>query len=280
MNMSNTNSINNIASLPYFGSVSDSAAAREFETSAADKTVTDRKIYSSNAMLIGHTDDKTEDDFDIALFERQLDRDLGDNAKIINECDIADIPGSVPDTSRLQEIFTECANDENIPWDYLRGGCENRAHFAADKFIKEGYNCAKIFVKVDQNDNSDVLYKLKAENQYSKGEWTDYHTAALVFAEDENSGIIDGYIIDPSIDNQKPLKPDEWIKQFRTQDIPISIDITQADVRNPPATMTYGYSLVNPREFSMEKFDKEMNVAVKKNEKILNAFEEIKKAKI
>jgi hypothetical protein len=280
----NTNPINpgkkNI-DLPYSGKTSDIAREKDTDHSPVDEMIPsldkspESRIYSSNAMLIGHTNDKTENDFDIAVFERNLAEELGENARICNECDIADIPGSIPDMSQLQEVFNECANDKSIPWDFLYMGCESRAYASAAKVIDKGFNCAKIFVELENEKDPDVHNRLKAENEYSKGEWR-YHTGALVFARDEKSGEIDGYVIDPSINRTKPLKPGEWISGFRTRDCAIRIDITQADVKTTPIETTYGYSLIKPRDFSRERFDEGLSEALQKNEENLKALESLK----
>jgi len=214
---------------------------------------------------------------DITVFEDRLKSEMGPDVTIQNRHDIAALPGRIPSLSELNVFFDSIVQDRKIPWDFVTDGCFARSHVTCDRLIKEGWNCAKIFVMADppENDASQADapdYHLQAENRYTKGEWQ-YHVATLVFAKDEHTGEVDGYMLDGSINNDKPIHPSEWIRSFWNQRSPVRVDTTLPDTYCSPNES----DSEEPHRFFKPEFDKFLEYAVKTNEKYATALEEIKK---
>lgn len=216
--------------------------------------------------------------YDVGPYERKLEKELGSWAKVQNDWDIEGLSGEIPTLNQLNEVFSEVKGDKSIPWEYLVDGCYSRAHVTAEKFMKKGYNCAKMYVMIGEPDMSEPTYpfppwRLKMKNKFTEGEWW-YHVAPVVFAKDEKTGEIDGYVIDLAGNSEKPVKTTEWIKNFWTGDFPIRFDITHADIYDPPMEMDGMWPIAH--EFSQEKFDKHLVEAKKTNEEYNSVLKTIK----
>ncbi len=221
---------------------------------------------------LGLVDDRG---IDVGPFEKHLQRELGPHATIQNDWDIDRIGGEIPSLSRLTEHFREIAGDPDIPWEHLPDGCYARAHEACGKILDQGMNSAKIYVMIgdlDSNFFSFPKWRLKAQNKFTKGEWW-YHVAALTFAKDDKTGKVDGYVLDAAVNPDRPIKADEWIRHFWSQDFPINFDITHPDIYDPPEQTYIDYK---PREFSRKKFDKHLKVARKTNHEYCRVLQQIK----
>jgi hypothetical protein len=212
--------------------------------------------------LAGSSNPDVIDGNDITLYKHNLKNNLGPMADIQNDNSISRVHGDVPNTDELGEVFQKCVNNRSIAWNHLDDACKARAHLAASQFIDRNYNCTKIFARVGERqteeqfssnpDNTDGN-RFKVKGEKFDGEWK-YHVAPLVFAVDESTGELDGYVVDPSINKDRPLKADEWIKEFWSQDFPIRFDVTHPDLSKPPTPK----DTVTPREFSKDRFDESM----------------------
>ncbi|MDQ7821526.1 MAG: protein-glutamine glutaminase family protein [Candidatus Eremiobacteraeota bacterium] len=214
---------------------------------------------------------------DIERFEKKLGRDLGSLAKVQNDWDIEKLDGWIPTVAELQDHFKRIAANDTIPWEYLPDGCYARAHEAANEFVSNGLNCAKLYVMVDDQASSDPFnpfpdYRFRAENKFTRGEWW-YHVGVLVFAQDEETGKVDGYVIDRSVNADRPMKADEWIKSLWSADFPMKYDLTFADVYDPPMESHYP----SEEQFSQKTFHKYLAEAKKTNIDYLKSLEKIKK---
>lgn len=217
-----------------------------------------------------------EDGIDVGPFEAKVKEELGENVKIQNDWDIDRLKGRVPSLTELQDVFQSAAKDPDVPWEYLPDGCYARSHITCKKLLNKGINCAKMYVII-QDDNSSPWglfppWRLKAENKFTKGAWW-YHVATLAFAKDEKSGKVDGYVLDAAVNPKRPIKAPEWIKAFWSGDFPINFDVTHADVYDPPQQSYFDYQ---PKEFSMERFERCMPLSIKTNKKYKDVLKRIK----
>jgi hypothetical protein len=190
---------------------------------------------------------------DVRSYQKKLQEDIGPLAHVQNEGDIDGIDGEVPTTRELQQFFDKIKSDPKLPWEYLNEGCYARAHETSKELMKKGYNAQKLFVEVDNSVIEDPSKRLHGQNKFTRGEWS-YHVAPLVFAKDEKTGNVDGYVLDPSVNGEKPIKADEWVKKFWNGKIPIALDVTRPDTFQPPRETTPSV----PHQFSRQEFDKWM----------------------
>jgi hypothetical protein len=135
---------------------------------------------------------------------------------------------------------------------------------------------AKIYVMIGEPSPDEPTWpfppwRLTAKNKFTEGEWW-YHVAPIVFARDEKTGEVDGYVIDMAVNKNNPIKASDWIKAFWTQDFPIHFDTTYADVYDPPEQSYYPI----PTEFSREKFDSYLPEARQTNQEYGAALKQIK----
>jgi hypothetical protein len=214
--------------------------------------------------------------YNVDPFLNKLQADLGPNAKIQNEWDIQGLEGKIPTLSELQESLERVKTDKSVPWDYLPDGCYARAHVTCEKLLKEGINCAKLFVIIGDAHPEDPSYpfppyRLKAENKFTQGVWW-YHVAPLIFAKDDKTGQVDGYIMDLAVNSKKPIPAKDWIKACWSGDFPIVFDATYADVYDPPEQE---YTPDND-QFSQERFDKWLPEARQTNKEYSAALKPIK----
>jgi|GEM_PF-2524325 len=235
-----------------------------------------RQESAANPRFIAVIDSDVPEGIDIRSFEDRLKSEMGPKVKIQNRNDIAVLPGRIPSMSELDGLFGRIVNDSTIPWEYVTDGCFARSHVTCDRLLREGWNCAKIFVMADMPENDSSSdggpdYHLRAQNRYTKGEWQ-YHVATLIFAKDEGTGKVDGYMLDGSIDSSRPLRPSEWIRSFWNQGTPIRLDTTLPDTYCSPNESESD----EPHEFFRPEFDKFLEYAVKTNEKYAAALEEIR----
>jgi hypothetical protein len=213
---------------------------------------------------------------DVGPFEKKLAGELGPKAKIQNEWDIEALQGEVPTVSQLNNMFKKVSDDKSVPWEYLVDGCYARAHVTAEKLLNEGMNCAKLYVITGDPTPDDEGYpfpgwRLRAENKFTEGQWW-YHVAALIFAKDDRTGEVDGYVIDRAVNRERPLKADEWIKAVWPGDFPIKFDTTYADIYDPPDQAYYP----EPQDFSKERFDRFLPEARDTNRQYTQSLKAIK----
>ncbi|GEM_PF-2629389 len=192
--------------------------------------------------------------FDIKTYQDKLQKSLGPNVKIQNPDDISRLNGKIPTLSQLNDHFRAAKNDPSIPWEFVNDGCFARSQVTADKVLQNGDNVSKIFAMVDPD--AGPADRLKAGNKFSKGSWW-YHSAPMVFARDEKTGKVDGYVIDPSVNGQGPVKADEWLKSIWNKKTPVTVDIAPAHQYMPPDEQTG----TAPVPFSREEFDKNLKDA-------------------
>lgn len=208
-------------------------------------------------------------------FEDALLRALGPKATAQNGGDVVALPGTVPSTAELREFFKKVVADKSVPWEYLPDGCYSKAHVTCAKLLAAGYNCAKLYLMQDDpdldSDNYPFPGRFHASNKFTDGSWW-YHVAALVFARDEATGAVDGYILDPAMNKARPLSPAEWVKTVWNGQDPIRFDTTYADTYDPPSVDP----LSLPTEFSRERFDKFLAQARKTNEDYAHVLARIK----
>jgi len=226
---------------------------------------------------IGDLDITAGNGINVKQFDQKLEKELGPLAKAQNMWDVEKMDGEVPTLSKLQESFDRVKTDKSVPWEYLVDGCYARAHVTCEKLLAEGINCGKMYVIIGDahpNDPSAPFpeYRLKAENKFTQGEWW-YHVAPLVFAKDDKTGQVDGYILDLAVNNKKPIKASEWINACWSKDFPIQFDTTLADVYDPPEQSPTG----EPQQFSKERFDQFLPEARSTNKEYSRVLARIKK---
>lgn len=215
--------------------------------------------------------------YDVGPFEKKLSEDLGPLARVQNDWDIEGLKGKIPSVAEMKAVFSEVTADKSIPYEYLPDGCYARGHVAAEKFIDKDINCAKLYVmlgdvKPDNPFYPFPPYRLKAENKFTQGEWW-YHVAPLTFARDEETGKIEGYVIDPAVDPKQPIKAADWVNAFWDGSFKIQFDTTQADVYDPPMEDFNDYQ---PKEFNRERFDKFLPEARETNREYSKVLARIK----
>lgn len=215
--------------------------------------------------------------YDVGPFEKQLSEELGELARVQNDWDIEGLKGKIPTMAEMQAVFNEVIADKSIPYEYLPDGCYARGHVAAEKFIDKDINCAKLYVmlgdvKPDNPFYPFPPYRLKAENKFTKGEWW-YHVAPLTFAKNEETGKIEGYVIDPAVNSKQPIKAADWVRGFWDGSFKIQFDTTQADIYDPPMEDFNDYQ---PKEFDRNRFDKILPEARKTNREYSEVLAHIK----
>lgn len=233
-------------------------------------------IINSSGKDSSKSDGENAGGIEVTSFEKKLQKQLGPQASIQNSWDIENLEGRIPPLSELQQIFDKIAANPALPYEYLPDGCYARAHEASESFVKQGINTAKLYVLLDGVDWESFSPlpegRFLSENKYTQGEWW-YHVAPLTFAKDDVTGEIDGYVIDPSINGQRPLKADEWVKSFWKGDFPIKFDTTHADVYDPPMESLTG---TLPAKFSLETFEENLHLARVSNYETAKVLAEIK----
>ncbi len=249
------------------------AGPKEKKAPTAPKIIT----MLDNASSIGSGLTLDRDGFDVHPFEVKLQKELGPLAQCQNDWDIQGLNGEIPTLSQLQEAFAKIKTDKSVPWEYLVDGCYARAHVTCEKLLDQGINCAKEYVIIGGADPNNPFvpfpdYRLRAENKFTQGEWW-YHVAPLVFAKDEKTGQVEGYIVDLAVNNQHPIKAADWIKSCWDGKFPIQFDTTYADIYDPPEQSSQG----EPAEFDRERFDKFLPEARDTNKDYSRVLAKIKK---
>ncbi len=220
---------------------------------------------------------KDGEGYDVGPFERQLSEELGPLARVQNDWDIEGLKGKIPSVAEMQAVFNEVTADKSIPYEYLPDGCYARGHVAAEKFIDKEINCAKLYVmlgdvKPDNPFYPFPPYRLRAENKFTKGEWW-YHVAPLTFARNEETGQVEGYVIDPAVNSKQPIKAADWVRGFWDGSFKIQFDTTQADIYDPPMEDFNDYQ---PKEFDRKRFDKFLPEARETNREYSKVLAHIK----
>ncbi|MCE1248530.1 MAG: hypothetical protein LWY06_17980 [Firmicutes bacterium] len=233
------------------------------------------ELLGSDPITVLSAKPKVEGGIDVGPFEKKLQEELGSLSRIQNPWDINGLQGKVASIQELNDTFAEITADKSIPYEFLPDGCYARAHTAAQKYLDKGINCAKLYVMLDNIDwNNPSGFpdeRFRAENKFTKGEWW-YHVAPVVFAKDE-SGNTEGYVIDPAVNKDRPIKASEWIKAFWTEDFKVVFDTTHADIYEPQLE---DFTNNQPREFSQKEFDKWMPEALKTNKEYGAELKQIK----
>lgn len=167
-------------------------------------------------------------DINQTQYLKELTDTLGSLARIQNQQDISKLNGRIPTVSELDDEFKKLADDKKIPYEYIIDGCYARAHLMCETMMKDDINCSKMFVMTENLFGGGML---KAENKFMKAEWW-YHVAPLVFAKDEKTDKIEGYIMDPGMSN-KPMKAEEWIGAMWDKSFKIKVDVTRVPQYGP-----------------------------------------------
>lgn len=171
-----------------------------------------------------------------AQFQERLLQQLDPQSKGLVELgfveDISKLDGKVPTLAQLQKEVDKLAARTDIPFEYIIDGCYSRAHLMCQELSERGWNNAKMFVNVkNQNQAGQTL---DASNSLMSVSWN-WHVAPLVFATDETNQV-QPYIIDPSMSKQ-PLTPQEWVEKMWDKQDPIAVHVTRRDQYSPgPAT--------------------------------------------
>lgn len=219
--------------------------------SSAPKTITLFGAESSVTDIISPMENSA---IDIKQFDRKLETELGTLAKAQNTWDLQGLDGEIPSLSKLQDSFEKIKMDKSVPWEYIIDGCYARAHVTCEKLLNEGLNCGKMYVMIGDTPGDPWSpfpeYRLKSENKFMKAEWW-YHVAPLVFAKDDKTGQVEGYILDLAVNNKNPIKASEWINSCWSRDFPIQFDTTHADIYEPPEQSPEG----DTQQFSRKRFD-------------------------
>ena len=259
------------------GAVSTEEKAPLFITETKDDSPSISEILKGETGIIAAGALKDGMGYDVTPFEKQLSEELGPLARVQNDWDIEGLQGKIPSVTEMKAVFSEVIADKSIPYEYLPDGCYARGHVAAEKFVDKDINCAKLYVMLSDVDMDNPFhpfppYRLKAENKFTKGEWW-YHVAPLTFAKNEETGKIEGYVIDPAVDSKQPVKAADWVRGFWDGSFNIQFDTTQADIYDPPMEDFHNYQ---PKEFDRKRFDKILPEARKTNKEYSKVLAHIK----
>jgi len=190
-------------------------------------------------------------DINQTQYLKDLTDTLGSLARIQNQQDISKLNGRIPTVSELNDEFKKLADNKKIPYEYIIDGCYARAHLMCETMMNDDINCSKMFVMIENLFGGDML---KAENKFMKAEWW-YHVAPLVFAKDEATDKIEGYIMDPGMSN-KPMKAEEWIGGMWDKSFKIKVDVTRVPQYGPleggEVNDSFEECLANARETAKE----------------------------
>ncbi|MBF0313107.1 MAG: hypothetical protein HQK52_06800 [Oligoflexia bacterium] len=124
---------------------------------------------------------------------------------------------TVLNEQEVQQLFNEIKNRDDIPFRYPADGCFARAHLMADYMAGLGINSMKIF---SQSTNPPPMLYAETPNHPSGGVSWRYHVAPVIFVRNA-SGESLPQVIDPSINKDRPVTPDEWM-QAQTVGLPPS----------------------------------------------------------
>jgi hypothetical protein len=189
------------------------------------------EIEDATAQMTGAKasfEEPTNTDINQTQYVSDLLAKLGSGARLQNQHDISKLTGRIPSVAELNSEFKKLSGDKSIPFEYIVDGCYARAHLMCQTMMKDDINCGKMFVMVEDPMGSD---RLTAKNKFMNAEWW-YHVAPLVFAKDDITNKIEGFIMDPSMAN-RPLKAEEWIGMMRAKNVDIKVDINRASQFGP-----------------------------------------------
>ena len=97
-----------------------------------------------------------------------------------------------------------------------------------ETMMEDKINCSKMFVMKESIWGKGML---KASNKFMNAEWW-YHVAPLTFAQDEKTGKVEGYIMDPGM-SDKPMKAEDWIGAMWDKSFKIKVDVTRVPQYGP-----------------------------------------------
>lgn len=113
--------------------------------------------------------------------------------------------------ARLQEIFKEISKDSGIEFNYSQAACQQRTQYLSmllTKKYKLDHFRVWLFSAPNLDRNGKELLQIKDKNGLSENgtiSWA-YHVAPAVKVEDKV------FVIDPSLDSEKPMQLDNWLK--------------------------------------------------------------------
>lgn len=113
--------------------------------------------------------------------------------------------------------------ESGIFFNYPQGGCQNRAemmHILLEKKLKIDHAKIWIFAPTDLYPNDDRHLEIEDKNGYAKNNtitWK-YHVAPTVLRRNPN-GQTDTLVIDPSIDNKKPMILRDWLSSMKNSSL-------------------------------------------------------------
>ena len=94
--------------------------------------------------------------------------------------------GRIPTLSELDDYVQGAYETSNLPFEFIRDGCQARAHLLCESLAQNGINRAKIFAYGD----------LKARQGFETAKWT-YHVAPVVLVEMPD-GEVESRVVDPA----------------------------------------------------------------------------------
>jgi len=115
--------------------------------------------------------------------------------------------------ARLQEVFKEISEDSGIEFNYPQAACQQRTQYLsmllAKKYQLDHFR-VWLFAPVNLYKGSNEHLTIRDTNDLSESgviSWK-YHVAPAVKTKDKI------FVIDPSLDSEKPMSLDDWLKPF------------------------------------------------------------------
>jgi hypothetical protein len=121
------------------------------------------------------------------------------------------------DGLEIQKAFDYIAKDTKLEFDYPQGGCQQRSHVISmilSKIFRIEHCKIWLFAPASLYDYDNRTLFVEDKNKLSPNnnvEWN-YHTAPLIKRIQGNT--IDFLIIDPSLNNIKPMTLNEWLESI------------------------------------------------------------------
>ncbi len=162
---------------------------------------------------------------------------LHDLAQTLGETDVTRAPWAMDDISQpqgrvltagqAQQLADRIRGNREIPFNYLKDGCADRAHLVCSILRKEGIAGAKIFA-----DSSSGSGAFRAHGELMVGDWP-WHVAPLIYVRDEVTGKVYVRVLDLSL-SRKPLPVAEWLGLFRNGAV-VTVDLANDAQYSPRA---------------------------------------------
>ncbi len=121
------------------------------------------------------------------------------------------------------DVFDDIVNNLDLPFHYIKNGCEARAHLMCEHFIAKNIEVKKAWIYPNKDRRPCFL----AGRVKNKSFGWNYHVAPVVNVE-LGGGLIEPMIIDPAMFNG-PVSLKKWIKITGVKNIDEQMQITDYD---------------------------------------------------